>query len=642
MRVRQLTIDNFRGVKHGVVQFEKHTLLVGGNNVGKSTVCEALDLVLGPERLYRRPVVDEHDFYKGQYLDEEGAAVEIQIEAILIDLNDEQVRRFGMSNLRRWDDKVGEFIDEGPGGLARADDPTVTWALSIMFIGRYDPEEDDFIGDTFFSHPLPDLEVLEEAERTALGTGRDKFRRDHKRSCGFVFLRALRTGSRALSLQRGSLLDTILRLAPEGSAEMWQDTLDSLRMLDPAIGEIDKLKDMRTKIRENMARFVNLKAGDNATAFFASDLTREHLREVVRLFVATRPSEYPVPFARQGTGSINMLVFALLSIIAELKGQQNVIFAMEEPEIALPPHTQRRVTRFVLHEMGQSIVTSHSPYVIEQFEPADIVPLHRRGEELVGTPIDTAAIKPKTYRVEARQFAEAILSRAVLIVEGATELVVFDAASTALERLGQPGYTHIDLSGVSLFNAKNDDTVQKFAPVFKSMNKRVYGAWDKPRHAATAPTEPAAEVATDDPKAAFDNYWESPETGIERVLTKQTLTAVLRHFLDEVVTRDDYPRSIVYTAATPDSELESVAYAVLRARKGDNVPYAGLLIDQCQSIEEIPQFVRDVLLTIDADLSTIAEDHAQADEESPTAGEPDVEPAVGDEDETPPAVDPEA
>ncbi|MBE0703275.1 MAG: site-2 protease family protein [Afipia sp.] len=80
-----------------------------------------------------------------------------------------------------------------------------------------------------------------------------------------------------------------------------------------------------------------------------------------------------MPFARQGTGSINMLVFALLTIIADLKGKKSVIFAMEEPEIALPPHTQRRVTRFVLREMGQSIVTSHSPYVIEQFKPGDVV-----------------------------------------------------------------------------------------------------------------------------------------------------------------------------------------------------------------------------------------------------------------------------
>ena len=72
MRVCRLKIKHFRGVASGCVDFIGHTLLVGGNNIGKSTICEALDLVLGPERLFRRPAIDEHDFYCGRYLDELG------------------------------------------------------------------------------------------------------------------------------------------------------------------------------------------------------------------------------------------------------------------------------------------------------------------------------------------------------------------------------------------------------------------------------------------------------------------------------------------------------------------------------------------------------------------------------------------
>src|SRR5208282_3394860 len=103
MQVRRLTMRNFRGVFEGMVDFAGHTLLVGGNNVGKSTVCEGLDLVLGPERLFRRPVIDEHDFHCGRYLDDNGAPVEIRIEATRVDLAEEATRRFG-GHLRRWDD----------------------------------------------------------------------------------------------------------------------------------------------------------------------------------------------------------------------------------------------------------------------------------------------------------------------------------------------------------------------------------------------------------------------------------------------------------------------------------------------------------------------------------------------------------
>ena len=109
----------------------------------------------------------------------------------------------------------------------------------------------------------------------------------------------------------------------------------------------------------------------------ASELTREHLREVLRMFIAARPGVYPVPFNRLSTGALNVLVFALLTYIADLRGPGSVIFAMEEPEIALPPHTQRRMVDFVSKTMGQAIVTSHSPYVIERFTPEEIVVLTR-------------------------------------------------------------------------------------------------------------------------------------------------------------------------------------------------------------------------------------------------------------------------
>jgi putative ATP-dependent endonuclease of OLD family len=82
MRVRRLTIRNFRGVSVGTVDFPQHTLVVGGSNVGEATVCEALELVLGPERLGRRPVIEEHDFHVGRYLEADGKPVEITITAV--------------------------------------------------------------------------------------------------------------------------------------------------------------------------------------------------------------------------------------------------------------------------------------------------------------------------------------------------------------------------------------------------------------------------------------------------------------------------------------------------------------------------------------------------------------------------------
>jgi putative ATP-dependent endonuclease of the OLD family len=603
MRVRRLKLSNFRGVSQGGVDFSGHTLLVGGNNIGKSTVCEALDLILGPERLFRRPVVDEHDFHCGRYLEENGVPIEIRIEAILIDLSEEATRRFG-GHLRRWDDHAGTFIDEEENGIDNADGSAAIWALPLVFVGRYDREEDDFVGNTFFDHPTKEFDALDGETEIKLGQGRIPFTRLHKRLCGFVFLRTLRTGSRALSLQRGSLLDSVLKLGGSGAVEMWQDTLSRLQALDPAIGEIEQLKHIRAEVRSRMGRFVNLAPGDDSTAFFASDLTREHLREVVRLFIAAQPGQHLVPFGRLGTGSINLLVFALLTFIAELKDKQSVIFAMEEPEIALPPHTQRRVTRFVLAEMGQSIVTSHSPYVIEQFDPEQIVILNRDGGGvLTGRPIDAHAVEPKTFRTERRQFAEAILSRAVLVVEGSTEAALFPVASSIMEScLGADAYMHFDLDGVSVFNAGSEGSVPRHGPVFSALGKLSFGFYDKPN---TALHQDAINKLK-----GYTQVWQSPEKGIENLLIKQTPIEVMRRFFDEVKDRADYPAVGAYDPAASDSDIAALAVKVLKARKGEAHGYAAMLIGHCQKVSELPATIRTILETIHKALRAVPEDIA--------------------------------
>ncbi|MGH9462407.1 MAG: ATP-dependent nuclease [Vicinamibacteria bacterium] len=232
MRVRKLTIENYRGIAKGEVEFLGHTLLVGGNNSGKSTVCEALDLVLGPERLGHRSIVDEHDFHRGRYMiDEAGNPITIRIEALLVDLSAEARRRFN-ANLRRWDERHDKFVDEAGEGPEAADREGTYWALPIVFLGRYSATDDDFEGDTFFAHPKREVDPTDEEASRRLGAGLTRFSREHKRMCGFVFLRALRTGTRALSLQRGSLLDTVLRSGGGGLSEMWLQTLRRLQTRD--------------------------------------------------------------------------------------------------------------------------------------------------------------------------------------------------------------------------------------------------------------------------------------------------------------------------------------------------------------------------------------------------------------------------
>jgi len=215
MKVAKLEIKNFRGIHSANLFFPDHAVLLGDNNTGKSTIFEALDLVLGPDRLNRRPIIDEHDFYNGMYRSDD-QLVEISIEAVVVDLNEEQQRHFS-DTIEWWNKDKKELISE----LNSVDRDSTLAALRVCFKGYYDADEDDFTGATYFTRSLVDNDTSQ------------PFKKKDKQKCGFLYLRSIRTGSRALSLEHGSLLDIILRIK-EVRPQMWEKTIEELSTRDVA------------------------------------------------------------------------------------------------------------------------------------------------------------------------------------------------------------------------------------------------------------------------------------------------------------------------------------------------------------------------------------------------------------------------
>jgi hypothetical protein len=83
----------------------------------KSTICEALDLVLGPDRLSRFPAVEEFDFYNAEYLDVEGTPRPLRIEVLLTELSAEVENACG-SHLEFWYEAERRILQRGEIELA--------------------------------------------------------------------------------------------------------------------------------------------------------------------------------------------------------------------------------------------------------------------------------------------------------------------------------------------------------------------------------------------------------------------------------------------------------------------------------------------------------------------------------------------
>jgi putative ATP-dependent endonuclease of OLD family len=387
---------------------------------------------------------------------------------------------------------------------------------------------------------------------------------------------------------------------------MWEDTLKRLRDLNPAIGTIPQLEGIRTQVRNRMARFVGIAEGDDATGFFASELTREHLREVVTFFVRSQDSQYLVPFHRLGTGSINTLVFALLTHIADLRGAASVIFAMEEPEIALPPHSQRRITRYLRKRMGQAIITSHSPHVIEEFQLSEILAINRRGAQLKGTFVPTEGLRARTLKRQRRQLAEAVLARGVIVAEGATECQVLSAASLALEGFNADGgYDPFDLTGISLFDAGGRGEVPKWGPFFTALEKNAFAFYDIPPVAWT--TEEQTKLGS------YAINRQTGHSGLETLLSAEIPIGTLRRFLVTVSGLVDCPPGFPADHANlGDADVRTHIVDILRHRKGDG--YAAHLIEHCATKQELPATIVEFLTAIHEQMKLPSLDEDESEE----------------------------
>lgn len=587
MRISKISINNFRGISEANLVFPKHAVLIGDNNTGKSTVLEALDLVLGPDRAHRLPPVDEHDFFQGKYIlsepepDAGGAAQEnvpaedveqaekpeadtppvIRIDAVVCDLSDDQKARF-FANVEWWDDTQNVVLEQPSPEQVAAASP----CIRVSFVGWYDPEDDDFSGETFFT-------------RTEEDDAKQLFRKKDKQICGFLYLRTLRTGSRALSLERGSLLDIILRLQ-ETRPKLWENSLEALSTLKLSDDTKDGLGEVLESVNKALEKYVPKEWGAQPQ-LRVSNLTREHLRKVVTAFMSTGEGGHLAPYYRQGTGTINMLVLALLSQIAA--GKQNVIFAMEEPEIAIPPYAQKQIVNEIRKLSSQTIFTSHSPYVIEEFTVEETVPLSRDAAGVLRQRkiVLPAAIKPKFYRQNFRTvFCEGLLSRRVLLAEGTTEAIAFPAVARKLAQIRPNEFQPLESIGVCTIDAGSESKIIAMAGLYRDLGKAVICTCDAQDAATTTSIE-----------AALDLVLMHDESGFEKMVLAGTTEAAMRRYLDSIT----WPQALQQKFPNPKDDVPAATLTYLTKYKGEGV--AADFLVQCE-FDEIPQWIKESCLAI--------------------------------------------
>ena len=362
---------------------------------------------------------------------------------------------------------------------------------------------------------------------------------------------------------------------------MWEDTINTLSDIsvasDPKLGISGVLESINTALKKYVPKEWGIEPH-----LKVSNLTREHLRKVITAFIATGEGGHAAPFYRQGTGTINMLVLAMLSQIAEDK--QNVIFAMEEPETAIPPYAQKRIVHEIRKLASQTIFTSHSPYVLEEFALDETVVLGRDADGVLRqcAVVLPKNIKLKTYRQNFRtRFSEGLLARRILVAEGMTEATAFPAACRRLAEMKPDTYSSLEALGICTIDAGGQDTIPAVAKLYRELGKRVFAICDKQDATNKAQIEAQVELLL-----------MHDEKGFEDLVLKNTTEEALKRFAKLI----DWPPDLTAKEISGRGGAAGAALSDYFSRSKANWGIADFLA-QCGD-DEIPQWLRNACIKL--------------------------------------------
>jgi predicted ATP-dependent endonuclease of OLD family len=125
MTIRKLSIRNSRGIKKGDIEFGRRNLLIGLNNVGKSSVLATLNYLFGGEGSFNPADLDIYDFHGAEAAEGPGAGEGdwgsrqgcIHPEAVLTNFNDQERKAIFESDafhggvLRYWNEDNSTLVD---------------------------------------------------------------------------------------------------------------------------------------------------------------------------------------------------------------------------------------------------------------------------------------------------------------------------------------------------------------------------------------------------------------------------------------------------------------------------------------------------------------------------------------------------
>lgn len=389
MKIARVAIENHSRIGDVDVELRDHAVFVGANDVGKTSLLRALNLLLGSSTSQLYQSLSQRDLRE---IDKP-----FVVEVDFTDLEPSE-----------WTVFPHEATVE-PG--------TDNRSLKLRMEVEVDPTDPDSITITRW---FPDA-----------GTARAP-RREQLAALNWRFLPAFRSAAAGQIDGPNSALQSLLNGLDLGDEQ--RELRELLVGFNDTLRTSAALAGLREKVAGHLSKAMPRSVEtDDLLVRTASDPTDSVLRDVSVFF--DRDGKQ-IPITEQSDGIRQLLLMSLF----DLAESEAHTIAIDEPELHLHPSSQRTLAELLQNSNNQKLIATHSPYIVQRFDPAEVVAI---------TPDGRCHQIPNEKRGEVERvlahwwsprLIEVLTARRVVVVEGLADRIVVEAAARAsgidLDRVG--------------------------------------------------------------------------------------------------------------------------------------------------------------------------------------------------------------
>lgn len=381
MLFKNIHIKNYRNYKDINIDIANHNVFLGLNDVGKSNLLNAIRLIL--DREVRKNNCVETDFYLRNT--EEPIVITLSIDISDYQSDDTAKIRAKMKGVSLSEEEI----------------------LYIRLTAKYDPLE---------QIAIPELEWGGNIENLYPMSGSNYYEID--RIFNVIYIDSSIDMNKVFAKNAKKLIKTT-----DQDEDLLQQIDNTITELNEKISTLSGVKEFQEKITQKLSGYRD----KDLLVSIRSEIAVKGLFDNISPYIQKIGDANLYPTA--GDGRRKLLAYSILELLSEtLQESKTNIFLIEEPENHLHKSLQIALSNILFSKKGFAyyFITTHSPFLLAAMEDIQLIRIHN-DDYLIGS--STYYCIPEEYKhlkmILNNQLTEALFANKVLLVEGASEKLLF-------------------------------------------------------------------------------------------------------------------------------------------------------------------------------------------------------------------------